>query len=99
MSTRSEPCSPYCGLVVNQDEQYEKVQGSAHLAISAPPVAERPGGCWRRRRSAAAETAPPRPPPPRSIPALLSPNEDSVRRNTPDILCPRVIRRREPGGR
>ena len=36
MSTRPEPYSPYCGLVVNQNEQYEKVQGAPHLAISAP---------------------------------------------------------------
>lgn len=36
MSTRPEPYSPYCGLVVNKDEQYEKVQGAPHLAISAP---------------------------------------------------------------
>lgn len=36
MSKRPEPYSPYCGLVVNNDEQYEKVQGAPHLAISAP---------------------------------------------------------------
>jgi type IV secretion system protein VirD4 len=36
MSTRPEPYSPYCGLVVNGNEQYEKVQGAPHLAISAP---------------------------------------------------------------
>ena len=36
MSTRPEPYSPYCGLVVNAKEQYEKVQGAPHLAISAP---------------------------------------------------------------
>jgi type IV secretion system protein VirD4 len=36
MSTRPEPYSPYCGLVVNDKEQYEKVQGAPHLAISAP---------------------------------------------------------------
>lgn len=36
MSTRPEPYSPYCGLVVNNAEQYEKVQGAPHLAISAP---------------------------------------------------------------
>ncbi|BBY46604.1 hypothetical protein MARA_00340 (plasmid) [Mycolicibacterium arabiense] len=36
MSTRHEPYSPYCGLVVNDKEQYEKVQGAPHLAISAP---------------------------------------------------------------
>lgn len=36
MSTRPEPYSPYCGLVVNSNEQYEKVQGAPHLAISAP---------------------------------------------------------------
>lgn len=36
MTTRPEPYSPYCGLVVNEKEQYEKVQGAPHLAISAP---------------------------------------------------------------
>ncbi|WP_244438732.1 type IV secretory system conjugative DNA transfer family protein, partial [Mycolicibacterium septicum] len=36
MSKRPEPYSPYCGLVVNDNEQYEKVQGAPHLAISAP---------------------------------------------------------------
>ena len=36
MSARPEPYSPYCGLVVNEKEQYEKVQGAPHLAISAP---------------------------------------------------------------
>jgi hypothetical protein len=36
MSTRPEPYSPYCGLVVNGEEQHEKVMGAPHLAISAP---------------------------------------------------------------
>ena len=36
MSKHPEPYSPYCGLVVNDNEQYEKVQGAPHLAISAP---------------------------------------------------------------
>lgn len=36
MSKRPEPYSPYCGLVVNDKDQYEKVQGAPHLAISAP---------------------------------------------------------------
>lgn len=35
-TTRPEPYSPYCGLVVNANDQYEKVQGAPHLAISAP---------------------------------------------------------------
>jgi type IV secretion system protein VirD4 len=36
MSDRPEPYSPYCGLVMNDAEQWEKVQGAPHLAISAP---------------------------------------------------------------
>jgi len=36
MSTRPEPYSPCRGLEVNDKEQYEKVQGAPHLAISAP---------------------------------------------------------------
>lgn len=36
MSNYPEPYSPYCGLVVNDNDQYEKVQGAPHLAISAP---------------------------------------------------------------
>lgn len=62
MSTCLEPYSPYCGLVVNEYEQYEKVQGAPLLAVSTP---SRTG---KTRRSAAAETAPPCPPPPRAIP-------------------------------
>jgi len=36
ISTRPEPYSPYCGLIVNEDEQYEKVQCATLVAISAP---------------------------------------------------------------
>ncbi|HEX7824160.1 MAG TPA: TraM recognition domain-containing protein [Mycobacterium sp.] len=36
MSSRPEPYSPYCGLVVNDDGDYKTVPGAPHLAISAP---------------------------------------------------------------
>ncbi|BBY96372.1 hypothetical protein MGALJ_60410 (plasmid) [Mycobacterium gallinarum] len=36
MSMRPEPYSPYCGLVVNDGGQHERVMGAPHLAISAP---------------------------------------------------------------
>jgi hypothetical protein len=44
MSQRPEPYSPYCGLVVNDRGQHERVMGAPHLAISAPT---RTGKTWR----------------------------------------------------
>ena len=48
MSQRPEPYSPYCGLVVNDNGQYERIQAHHHIWRSAPrPVTRATGSNTR----------------------------------------------------